>query len=126
MTKTTSDQIKQFHLHFRAKGPVVRMAFTDFTGQDAFYYPRISGGIFGLEGGCCRLAETHLHGVDLFVLASDTNEALSAARVAMAQVWIRGFGYLRTDLPKPISGEEAGELAHGVTYMGEERLKSSR
>jgi hypothetical protein len=126
MTKLRSDQIKQFHLHFRAKGPVVQMAFIDFSGGDAFYYPRISGGSFGRDAGCCRLTETHAHGVDLFVLAGDEAEAWAFAQAAMAQVWVRGFAYLRTDLPKLISGVSAGELHHGVTYMGEEHLKRSR
>ena len=126
MTRTPGDQIKQFHLHFRSSGPVSRMAFSDFTGREAFYYPRIGGGSFGRDGGCCRLVKTHSHGVDLFVLAGDEAEARSSAEAAMAQVWVRGFEYLRTDLPKPISGERVDELHHGVTYMGEERLKSSR
>jgi hypothetical protein len=44
----------------------------------------------------------------------------------MAQVWVRGFGYLRTDLPKLIANEGPNRLHHGVTYMGEERLKRAR
>jgi hypothetical protein len=122
----TSNRIKQFHLHFRASGPVTRMAFTDFTGQESYYYARISGGIFGPDGGCCRLLNPHRHGVDLFVLAENEDEARFAATTAMMQVWLRGFEYLRTDLPKPISEEGADRLHRGVTYMGEERLRRAR
>ena len=126
MAGTSANQIKQFHLHFRARGPVERTIFTDFAGRENFYYSRISGSPLGLGGVCCRSARPHHHGVDLFVLADDEAEAHKAAEAAMRQVWVKGFEYQRVDLPKPISHESSAELPHGVSYMGEEHLRRAR